>query len=305
MNLRRAAQILFVYTLLVIVWGAWVRISHSGDGCGDSWPLCQGNLVPDAPAGKTWVEYTHRLMSGLYGIFVFALWWIVRRRFRDDQSLRRWANGMLIFTVTEAALGAKLVLFKLVSGNGSWARTAVMSLHQINSLLLTVSVTGLALHLLQRTMVTTTKPAPRAPALKPRTILVGILFGLIAITGAWASLSSTLFPSESLWEGLQRDFSPAEHHLIRLRVLHPLAALLGGGGLAVFFWMRSYEGGPDQKIHQQTALLLMAGLIFGICTLLLLSPVWMKLTHLALAHLMAAALARWALGRGSSLKPVG
>ena len=32
--------------LLVIVWGAYVRASFSGDGCGDHWPLCNGQVIP-------------------------------------------------------------------------------------------------------------------------------------------------------------------------------------------------------------------------------------------------------------------
>lgn len=282
-RLRRAAEILFFYTLLVILWGAWVRISHSGDGCGESWPLCQGQLVPGAATGKTWVEYAHRATSGLYGIFVFLLWLGVRRAFARKTAARFAANLVLIFTITEALLGAKLVLFGFVSANASWGRTLVMSLHQVNSLLLTGSVTLLWLSL-----------TDNGHGRRARRGLVGLLFTLIAVTGAWAALASTLFPSETLWEGLMKDFQPDSHHLLRLRLLHPMLALLGGGGLSVYLWMKSFEQGPEGRLHRQTAIFLLCGILFGIFTLLMLSPVWMKITHLALAHLMWAALVRWA-----------
>jgi cytochrome c oxidase assembly protein subunit 15 len=289
MKIRLAVRVLFFYTLLVILWGAWVRISHSGAGCGESWPLCQGQFIPGMGGenltvthGKTWVEYTHRLMSGLYGIFVFGVWLVVWRGFPSRSNPRKMASLVLFFTITEALLGAKLVLLGLVADNVSWFRTFSMSLHQVNSLLLTGSVTALWLSLL-----------PGHFRWRPRNLLVALIFCLIAVTGAWAALASTLFPSESLWEGIMKDFSPGSHHVLRLRVLHPLMALLGAGGLAVFLWMKSFDRGPDRRLHLETSLALMSALFFGMATLLFLSPVWMKLAHLALAHLLWAVMVRW------------
>jgi len=77
---------LLFYTLLVILWGAWVRISHSGDGCGDTWPLCHGQMIPEAQQGKTWVEYSHRMMSGLFGLLILALFFNVRKHFSKKSS---------------------------------------------------------------------------------------------------------------------------------------------------------------------------------------------------------------------------
>lgn len=278
----RSLWLLFAYTLLVILWGAWVRISHSGDGCGDSWPLCQGEFIPSASSGKTWVEYTHRAMSGLYGLVVIGLWLWLRKDPRP--FVRRAGHLTLFFTLTEALLGAKLVVFGLVAENQSWGRTLVMSLHQINSLLLSGSSFAWAFLFGQS----------RA-AFRARSLVSALLFLIISVTGAWAALSTTLFPTQDLWEGLMRDFSPQSHHLLRLRVLHPLSALLGGGGLAVFFWMKAFEEGPERRLHTQTALAIIGALIFGVATLVMLTPVWMKLAHLLLAHLLWAVLLRWML----------
>ena len=282
--MKKSAWILFLYTLLVILWGAWVRISHSGDGCGDSWPLCQGQVIPtDGPPAKTWVEYIHRLMSGIYGIYVFALWYFVIKHLKAPHAGRTAAHAVLFFTITEALLGAKLVIFGLVTENASWARTLAMSLHQLNSLLLTGSVALLILALTHSQF-----------RWRPRAAFTALLFVLIAVTGAWAALAGTLFPSESLWEGLTKDFSPDSHHLLRLRVLHPLIALLGGGGLAAVLWYKSFEDSADSRLHRETSVALIAALLFGALTLLLLSPVWMKLAHLAMAHVLWALLIRWA-----------
>ncbi|HEX9001707.1 MAG TPA: COX15/CtaA family protein, partial [Blastocatellia bacterium] len=59
------AWLVVAYNLMVIVWGAYVRASKSGDGCGSHWPLCNGEVIPLAPTVKTLVEFSHRLSSGL------------------------------------------------------------------------------------------------------------------------------------------------------------------------------------------------------------------------------------------------
>ncbi|AHZ84752.1 COX15/CtaA family protein [Bdellovibrio bacteriovorus] len=280
---------LLVYTLLVILWGAWVRISHSGDGCGDTWPLCHGQLIPEAERGKTWVEYGHRLMSGIYGLVVIYFWWVARKLYPKGHYARKAALATLIFTISEALLGAKLVLFGLVTTNDTPYRAFIMALHQINSFLLTgsVALTYAAALLTEDLRIPTTQD--RRYRLMPWVIVI------IGITGAWASLSNSLFPTDNLLQGLMDDFSSESHFLVRLRGFHPVLALLGGGGLALFFWLKAQttESQLVQKRSVQMSLLLIAGILFGIATLLLHAPVWMKIVHLALAHTIWVVLLQW------------
>ncbi len=280
---------LLVYTLLVILWGAWVRISHSGDGCGDTWPLCHGQLIPEAERGKTWVEYGHRLMSGIYGLVVIYFWWVSRKLYPKGHYARKAALATLIFTISEALLGAKLVLFGLVTTNDTPYRAFIMALHQINSFLLTgsVALTYAAALLTEDLRVPTTQD--RRYRLLPWVIVV------IGITGAWASLSNSLFPTDNLFQGLLDDFSSESHFLVRIRGFHPLLALLGGGSLALFFWLKAQttESQLVQKRSVQMTGLLIAGILFGIATLLLHAPVWMKIVHLALAHCIWVVLLQW------------
>ena len=147
------------YTILVILWGAWVRISHSGDGCGDTWPLCHGQLIPDAERGKTWVEYAHRLMSGLYGILIFLIFLWCRKLFPDDHRSRKYAGWLLFFCIFEALLGANIVIFKLVGSNDTFFRALVMGIHQVNSLLLT----GVAALLFLTSSESTSRPPIQYP----------------------------------------------------------------------------------------------------------------------------------------------
>ena len=69
----RFAAFVLAYLLFVILFGAWVRISGSGAGCGDHWPTCGGQLVPRAPSVQTLIEYTHRITSGALGLMALGI----------------------------------------------------------------------------------------------------------------------------------------------------------------------------------------------------------------------------------------
>ncbi|MFS4460109.1 COX15/CtaA family protein [Bdellovibrio sp. HCB2-146] len=286
---QKFAGLLLAYTILVILWGAWVRISHSGDGCGDTWPLCHGQLIPEAQRGKTWVEYGHRLMSGIYGFVVIYFWWVARRLYPAKHFARKAALATLIFMITEALLGAKLVLFKLVTTNDTPYRAFVMALHQINSFMLTGAVALAYAGALEKNILTPASKTARRYQLLPWIIVI------IGITGAWASLSNSLFPTENLWQGLMDDFSSESHFLVRLRGLHPALALLGGGSLALFFWLFAQTSELDviKKRSVFMSALIICGILFGIATLFLHAPVWMKITHLCLAHVIWVTLLQW------------
>lgn len=296
---RQLAFILVLYTVLVILWGAWVRISHSGDGCGDTWPLCHGQLIPEAARGKTWVEYAHRSMSGLLGIFIIAFYLQARKIFPKASLARKAALWSLIFMITEALLGAKLVLFKLVGTNDSPYRAAAMGTHLVNSLLLAASL-ALTWDFSKSMQWKKLSQNPfETTALKTNKILWACLLGfvVIGVTGALAALSSTLFPATSLAEGLRADWNPASHYLVRLRGLHPLMGLLIGGSLALTAWLSVNLLKPEMIEAKARALrlagILLIGILFGISTLVSLAPVYMKLGHLTLAYTIWIFLILW------------
>lgn len=275
-----------------------MRISHSGDGCGASWPLCNGQMIPEAQQKKTWVEFSHRLTSGLFGLLVVYLFWKGRKIAAPGSALRKAILATLIFMITEALLGAKLVLFGLVGMNDSFMRLFAMALHQANSLMLSGSVALVVLFasdLPERAVASvrsnniSKKPWPKW--------LVGllVLFVLVAITGAFASLSSTIFPSSSVMEGIAKDFAPDAHYLLRLRISHPILATLIGGGLALFFWMKAQDETNEilKKSTLQVALIFTVAVVFGYLTLFSLAPIWMKVVHLLIAHTVWILLLRW------------
>jgi Uncharacterized protein required for cytochrome oxidase assembly len=288
-HFQKFALGLLLYTILVIVWGAWVRISHSGDGCGDTWPLCHGQLIPEAERGKTWVEYTHRLMSGLYGLIVIYFYYVAHKLYPKGAFAKKAALFSLIFMITEAALGAKLVLFGLVASNDTPYRAFVMALHQLNSFLLTGAVALTFVSALSDDG----KLAQTNKAWYVRFFPWIII--LLGVTGAWASLSNSLFPADSLFQGLKDDLDSGSHFLVRLRIIHPILALTFGGSLSLFFWMKSQSAKSFQLQRRSfhMSLLLFVGILFGIATLMLHAPTWMKIGHLTLAHSIWVTLLMW------------
>ena len=60
---------------------------------------------------------------------------------------------------------------------------------------------------------------------------------LVGVSGAVAALGDTLFPSSTLAEGIREDFSPTSHLFLRLRLWHPVLAVLGSGYLLWLAWL--------------------------------------------------------------------
>lgn len=264
-NWSRWLLLLWVYTLMVILWGAWVRISHSGAGCGDHWPLCSGEIIPDLTDKKTLTEYLHRLMSGLYGLAVIFVF--IRLRLSANSQVRRLSLLLFLFTFSEALLGAVLVKGELVTVNDSVTRLIVMALHQINSFMLTgVSYLLYVCH------------RDRLAQLQFNKTLA-FLFLLLPISGAIAALSTTLFPAVSLWEGILQDFSADNHLFVRLRIVHPVLAL----GISFVFIYRSFQSNQNRLAYE-----FLLAVTVGLITLLTLSPLYLKLAHLLIAHALWA-----------------
>ena len=96
-RLARYAWFVLGVNVLVILWGAYVRASKSGDGCGSHWPLCNGLVVPNVSRFTTIVEFTHRLTSGVAFILVVILLVRAWRTFGKGHPARAGALASLIF----------------------------------------------------------------------------------------------------------------------------------------------------------------------------------------------------------------
>jgi len=286
----RLAWLSLIYTILVVLFGAWVRITGSGAGCGQHWPTCHGQVVPRLPSMATIIEFSHRASSGIYGFVILALVIAAFRLFPRRHLARTGAVLALIFTISEALVGARLVLQGLVADNDSIARAVWMAIHLINTSLLTG---GVAL----------TCWAGRRPSIKLREstpgsgrlgwLLVGTLFGLllVGVTGAVTALGDTLYPvdpSGALLQSLSADQSSTAHFLQRLRMMHPIFAL--GMGL---FTLVVTQKVADRRPQGATlwwarfvAAAVIAQVLAGVVNILLSAPGWMQIVHLLLANVL-------------------
>ena len=294
------AWLVVAANLFVIVWGAYVRASFSGDGCGSHWPLCNGEVLPATGLAKTLVELTHRLTSGVALLLVVGLVWRARKTFSRGHRVRRGAFWSLVFILIEALIGAALVKFELVAGNASIARAFVMSIHLVNTFVL-VGVLSLTAWWASGGDAVRLRGQGRIGAIFAAG-LVGTL--LIAVSGAVAALGDTLFPASSLAEGLRQDLSPAAHFLVRLRGLHPLFAVgIGIYTVAAASYVNNFlrPGLPRAKqLAGGLTTLFLVQLGAGVLNVALLAPIWLQLVHLLLADLYWIALV---LTAASALAP--
>jgi heme a synthase len=271
------------YNIGVILWGAYVRATGSGAGCGEHWPLCNGVVIPRDPSVATLIEFSHRITSGfaLIAVVVLLVW--VWRACAPGHPARRGAVWTVVFMLTEAAVGAGLVLFQLVADNASMARAMFMAVHLLNTFILVGWLTLTAWWLSGGRPVSLHLHSGRSAAFAMAAF--GLL--LVGVSGAVAALGNTLYPDGSLAEGLAADLSPTSHFLIRLRILHPTFAVLTSVGL-ILGASRLAKGSGETARHLARLVAALAGiqLVAGALNLILLAPVWMQLVHLLIADLL-------------------
>lgn len=276
--------------LLVIAWGAYVRATGSGAGCGSHWPLCQGEILPRDPGLETIIEYSHRASSGFALVLVILLAGLAFRIYPRGHRVRRGAAATLGIILLEAALGAGLVLFELVADNASAARAMFMATHLGNTFLLLAAMTLTAWWANGGEAVDFGLKAPRRP-LHPLAWGTLAATTLVGMSGAVAALGDTLFPAGSLAEGLRQDLSASSHFLIQLRVLHPLIAF--GGACLIFYLVarvRRLKLPASRPWANLLNFLVLGQLGLGMLNLAMAAPIALQLLHLLLADLVWIAL---------------
>jgi heme a synthase len=277
----RLAWLIVAYNIAVILWGAYVRASGSGTGCGSRWPLCNGEILPSTIQSQTLIEFIHRVTSAFSIVIVsFLVVWCWRRTSKGDWPRYSAVCGIVLL-FNEALLGALLVLLDHVGRlDRSGAHDLFLCLHFGNTLLLLagLSLTSRWLSNRGRRFMVVAKPHER--------IAIGL--GLVCVmatgmTGSLASLGDTIFPAGSLRHALMQDFSSSSHVLLRLRLLHPVAAVMGS--IYVLWLLWKFWGKPDRSIWKLVlAVTLTAQVALGAMNVILLAPVWLQLTHLLVAE---------------------
>ncbi len=273
-----------VYNLLVIMWGAYVRATGSGAGCGNHWPLCNGAVVPRAEQVETMIEFSHRLSSGLALIAVIVLLVWAFRVYPKGHTVRLGASISMLLMITEALVGAGLVLFELVADNASMARAIAMAVHLMNTFLLLGALT----------LTAWWGSGGRPLRLKGQGAVIWVLglgfvgMMILGASGGVTALGDTLFPATSLAGGIEEELSPTAHILIRLRLLHPLIAVIVGIYLILAGAVCNTLH-PDPLTKRMSRMLTVFYLVqlgAGTVNVILLAPVWLQMVHLLLSDLI-------------------
>lgn len=267
-------------TVFVILWGALVRATGSGAGCGNHWPSCNGEVLPLSGSSETLIELTHRLTSAALGFLVLYLFLRARRHYQPGSMVRKGTGASLILVVSEALIGAGLVLYEQTADADGLSRAFWNSGHLANTFLLLGAVTLTAWW----AGVPTT---PSRPATPRDRWLIAVTFGsmlVLGISGAIAALGDTLFPVDSFVDGLERELSATAHIFERLRVFHPLIAIVVGlWALRVASRLARERSGWVPRLSGWLTALVLIQFGLGLINVLLAAPVWMQLVHLLAA----------------------
>jgi cytochrome c oxidase assembly protein subunit 15 len=282
------AWALLAYDVAVVAWGAYVRASGAGAGCGRHWPTCNGDVVPRAPQLATLIEFSHRLTSGVAFLLtgVLLAWAFVA--FPPGHRVRGGAIASMALMAAEAVIGAGLVLLALVAHDASVRRAVGVGLHLVNTFFLLAATSLTAFW----------ASGGGAPRLRSYGALVpalgALLAGMIAVgaSGAITALGDTLFPVPSLAAGLAQDFSPSAHIFVRLRAVHPvLAVLLATAVVVVTGFARGVRRTRGVTVLSRvTGGLAVAQVAMGLLDMTLRAPVALQLMHVLLADALWIAL---------------
>ncbi|MFC4637626.1 COX15/CtaA family protein [Deinococcus hohokamensis] len=285
--LPRLAWGALAYNVLVILWGAVVRLTGAGAGCGEHWPLCNGVVVPQSPTLHTVIEFSHRLTSGLSGLLALALVALAMFTTRRGHPARFGALLSLGLIVLEGLVGGVQVLLGLTAQSTDPARGFVQGVHLANTFALLGALLLTALWASGQPGVRL-RGQGRAGGLGA--LGLGLLL-LLGMAGAVTALGDLLFlPADGSTpiETVKRDYAVTASVIENLRVVHPMLAIVTS---AYLLWMAGVLARlrPEAEVRRWRGWLtgiIAAQMLAGFANVALKAPGWMQLTHLLLACIM-------------------
>lgn len=276
----RLAVATALLTLGLIVFGAIVRVTDSGLGCGNHWPLCNGTIIPPLDNLTAWIEWLHRLFALLIGLFGIGTLVVAIRAYRkqDRVVLGMTIVAAVLFAV-QSALGALVVVLDLPP--------TMVTLHLGTAMLLLGT-------LLIAAVLSSYKPNEHH---KPDSVtmlayITAALSLVIILTGALVRGSGATLACID-WPLCNGDIFPVNQgQLATIHMTHRLAVLAFGISLLVLVWFVL----RDRK-DRQTRLLAIGALVIylaqaGVGALFVLTgaaPIW-GAAHVGLAASTWAAL---------------
>jgi heme a synthase len=249
MNLQRLIRIFAIITSIgayvIIILGVLVTTSGSGRGCGNTWPFCDGQIIPGVITIAGLIEYSHRVMSSLEGslVLVLTIWsWLMYRR---DFRVKLFAFLSLLFVVLQGALGALTVIYE-----GTFALNWLLSIHFGLSLIALASVVLLTVRLFQVEREGQERPeriSAQVPKLQIPLWGLAIYTYIVVYTGALVEHTGAVTSCGYQIPGCGSVYFPSLTSLAGIQVLHRYVAgllwLLVLGMLIVI--VRSYRQRRD------------------------------------------------------------
>ena len=292
--------VVLIYTLATVAWGAIVRSSGSGAGCGNNWPLCDGQLLPIFSSSQRIVEFAHRTSTEIVGPLALILLIWARRIFPQGSMGRKAAYGVMAMTLFEGLIGAVLVKKGWVNMDTSVGRVYFMGLHVVSTFVLIAFLTTAYL---------------AAKGVRPIQIkgqgAVGWMLGAcvlcvagLGISGAISALGHQLWPVNDV---LKAAASPTSPLLVKLQPTHPFLAVAIGLliVLTVGLVLHLRPTADVRRASRYVAGAFGGEMLVGLINIWLKAPVWMQAAHLVTADLTFAsviALAIAAMGVGVERK---
>jgi heme a synthase len=220
--MRRLAFTALVLTSVVVVVGAYVRLSDAGLGCPD-WPLCYGKPIPDSGEDhRAWKEMIHRWLAGTLGILLFALLLGAWRK-RQSPWLATAIAGLVVF---QAALGMWTVTMLL--------KPVIVTAHLLGGMTLLALITWFSL---ERTAPSV---RPEGRALRVPAAVALVVLALQIALGGWvsANYAALACPDLPLCQGRvvpAMDFANA-FHMVRELGRTDEGELLPQAALTAIHW---------------------------------------------------------------------
>ncbi|MEA3503052.1 MAG: COX15/CtaA family protein [Actinomycetota bacterium] len=277
---RTLAWSVLIFNVGVVLGGAIVRATGSGDGCGESWPLCTDRIIPANPGVETVIEFSHRITSALALFGVIALFMFAVRLYEKGNRVRNAAAASLALLLFESVLGALLIIFGWVDQDASIGRIIVVPIHLLNTYILIGALTFTA-------WWSSGNPGPTKPvdARQRRSLILGALgILLIGAIGALNALSDSLYPAESFFSGVAEEFSSEAPWLLQVRILHPIVAIAVGLGVAyVAMRLAATATGRTKRFGAAVGGLILLQFLVGLVNVMLAAPLETQVIHLAIA----------------------
>jgi protoheme IX farnesyltransferase len=279
------AWFVLAYNLLAVAWGVFVRASKSGDGGGASWPLLDTNHMPMNGIAARIIEGSHRVSTGLCGVFALVLLIMAFRSFAKGHQARLFATIAFGLTCLEGAIGAALVKFGLVTTNDSAARLGVMSFHVISTFLLMSAISMAAMSAMGSGRIVLKRQGAVGGMLALG--VVGMIF--LGVSGALSALAHTLRPVSNV---LVEASQPDAFWMVKLQPMHPYLSIAVGIYLCLMAGMVMHLR-PSDGVRRAFQVMLLAFCFqsgIGLISIRLEAPIWLQMLHLASGDILFVSL---------------